>query len=54
MVIIVVLGVMGGRWLDNRMENETPWWTLVGVILGITGALYYLFKGVRAGMKNDL
>lgn len=28
-----------GYWLDKKMENQTPWFTLVGALLGITGGL---------------
>lgn len=50
MVIIVVAMILGGRWLDQKVENETPWYTLAGAILGIFAALYYLFKEVRSNL----
>jgi ATP synthase protein I len=53
MVVVVVLGILGGRWLDSKVENETPWWTVGGALFGIFGAMFYLFKEVKAGMNED-
>ena len=47
MVVGMVLFILGGRWLDNELELATPWFTVLGVFLGVTGALWLLFKETR-------
>lgn len=47
MVVALVLFILGGRWLDRILHLATPWFTLLGVLLGITGALWFLFQETR-------
>lgn len=47
MVAMLVLFVIGGRWLDGRLQLHTPWFTVLGVFIGIIGALWFLFHEVR-------
>ncbi len=35
----IVLGVVGGKWLDGRFGTE-PVFTLIGVFIGLAAALY--------------
>jgi F0F1-type ATP synthase assembly protein I len=37
--ICIVLGVLGGRWLDERF-GTAPWFALIGTFLGLAAALY--------------
>ena len=41
---VILAGVLGGRWLDGRIGWEFPALTLLGALLGITGAMLFLFK----------
>lgn len=34
----------GGMKLDEYQENETPGWTIVGAMVGVTAAMYYVIK----------
>jgi hypothetical protein len=43
--------VLGGRWLDGRIGWEFPALTLLGALLGITGAMLFLFK--ETGRKEQ-
>lgn len=47
MMMGMVLFILGGRWLDKTLALATPWFTVVGVFLGIAGALWLLFKETR-------
>jgi len=47
---VILAGVLGGRWLDGRIGWEFPALTLLGALLGITGAMVFLFK--ETGRKN--
>ncbi len=39
----VGLGILVGRWLDNRY-GWTPWGLLIGVMLGLAAGMYLLIK----------
>ena len=39
----IVLGVLGGLWLDNKF-NTTPILVIVGLILGVIVAFYGVYR----------
>lgn len=41
----VVIGALGGRWLDVKLDTE-PWLLLSGSLLGIVAGFYHFFKVV--------
>ena len=43
----VILGLVVGKWLDNRY-HWAPWGVLVGVLIGLASGMYLL---IRDGMK---
>ena len=47
----IVLGVLGGRWLDRRLATE-PWWTIAGAVLGIGAGFWSFFRTVL-GRKDE-
>jgi hypothetical protein len=47
---VILAGVLGGRWLDGRIGWKFPALTLLGALLGITGAMLFLFK--ETGRKD--
>jgi len=46
MAAIIVLGALGGKWLDGYMGNEFKVWTLVLTIVAVAVALYYFIKDI--------
>jgi len=42
----IILGVVGGRWLDTRFDSE-PLWLIVGLVLGIVVAFYGVYAMLR-------
>jgi len=44
MVAFLALGILGGRWLDGKVPVKFPLFTLLGVLFGLVGALWFLFK----------
>ena len=44
--IAIILGIVGGLWLDNRM-GTLPLFTLLGVLLGTVAAFYGLYRMVE-------
>jgi ATP synthase protein I len=50
MGLSVVLGLLGGRWLDAQFGTK-PWLSITGVLLGISAAFLALFRVSRALLK---
>lgn len=50
----IILGVVGGRWVDGKLNSE-PFWTIAGLILGIIVAFYGVYNMLRPFMdgKNN-
>jgi F0F1-type ATP synthase assembly protein I len=50
--LVAAVGVFTGLgiWLDRKLET-TPWLTLVGVVLGMTGGFISFFKTVLGKRK---
>jgi len=49
----IILGILGGRWLDNKFNNGEPLWIIVGLILGILVAFYGLYNMLRPFIGNN-
>jgi len=49
--ICIVLGVVGGLWLDNKF-NTRPILVIVGLILGIVVAFYGVYTMLRPFIRN--
>jgi len=50
LAVPVLLGVLGGYWLDRHLGTP-PWFLLLGGVLGLGLALYQFFKTV-SGMQK--
>lgn len=54
LVVAVGLFVGLGIWLDRRLGNRVPWFTMLGALVGMTGGFISFFKtvlGKRNGRK---
>ena len=49
--ICIVLGVMGGLWLDNKF-NTKPILVIVGLIFGIVVAFYGTYRMILPSINN--
>ncbi len=47
----IILGVVGGRWLDTRFGSE-PLWLIVGLLLGVVVAFYGVYTMLRPFLDN--
>ena len=47
MGVIISLGVFLGNYLDSKVNNQTPWWTLLLSIFSLSVAFYQVFKTIR-------
>ncbi len=41
--IMFVVGILGGRWLDEQMD-ASPLFLLLGLILGLVGSAYVFYR----------
>jgi len=46
MVVILLLFVYGGKWLDAHFETPKPYYTTGLALVGITLALYVPLRGL--------
>lgn len=48
----IILGVLGGRWLDGKLNSE-PFWIIAGLLLGIIVAFYGVYNMLKPFMGNN-
>lgn len=54
LVISTFIGFAIGWFLDNKLFNTSPWFTIIFLILGITAGFKYLFKiAKKIGNNKD-
>jgi len=44
MVVIIVVGLLVGRWLDSRFSTSKPWFTGVVTIASVFVSMYVAVK----------
>lgn len=49
---VIVLGVVAGLWLDDRLNNTFPALGIAGLFLGIVVAFYGVYRMLIPLMKN--
>ncbi len=49
--ICIVLGVVGGLWVDTKLGTE-PAFMIAGLILGIVAAVYGVYQMLLPLLKN--
>lgn len=49
--VSLALLVGGGVWLDTRL-NSAPWWTIIGLVLGLIAAGYQLYELTLVSRKD--
>jgi F0F1-type ATP synthase assembly protein I len=47
----VVVGLIGGRWLDNKLNTE-PFLTVLGMVLGVAAGFRSLYRTTRQEQKR--
>ena len=48
MFVCVLIGVLGGGWLDKKL-GSSPWFLLVGAILGSLAAIKHVLDQLKKG-----
>jgi hypothetical protein len=47
MALFVVILTLAGRWIDQFFTFKFPIFTIVGVFIGLIGAMYYMIKQLK-------
>jgi len=47
----IIGGILGGRWLDGKMDSA-PLWLLVGLVLGLITAVYGTYRMLKPFLKD--
>jgi ATP synthase protein I len=47
----VVFGILGGRWLDSKL-NTSPYLTVLGMVLGVAAGFRSLYRTTRQEQKR--
>lgn len=48
----IILGIVGGRWLDSKFNSE-PLWLIIGLLLGIVVAFFGVYAMLRPLMNGN-
>jgi len=48
----IILGIVGGRWLDTKL-NTDPLWLIIGLILGIAVAITGTYNMLKPFIENS-
>ena len=43
----ILIGVFGGQWLDTQVAMDFPLFTLIGSMLGVGSALYFIIRTTK-------
>ena len=47
----LVVFAFAGKWLDHKVGNTTPWFTLLGIVLAISATTIWLTKKLKQYIK---
>lgn len=53
MAVLIILAAYGGKWLDEKLENETPGWTITLILFAIFVSLYQVIRAVIKFTDKD-
>jgi len=50
--LCILMGVAGGRWLDEKLNTKPPFLVIVGLILGIIIAFYGVYRMILPNINR--
>ena len=53
MGVLILAAAYGGKWLDEKQENNVAVWTIVLVLIAIFASLYQIIREVIKISKDD-
>lgn len=48
MLVYIIGGVYFGKYLDTKLQSETPWMTIIFSLIGVFAGLYKVIKEVSS------
>lgn len=42
MAVVIAAGVFGGQYFDEKMNNASPWMTIILSLVGVAAAIYFV------------
>ena len=48
---MIILGILGGHWLDNKLNTE-PVFLIIGLVFGIAFAFFGVYNTIKPIMDN--
>jgi ATP synthase protein I len=51
LALSTVVGLLGGRWLDQKLETD-PLLTVIGLVLGVVAGFRSLYAALRASQQS--
>ena len=48
----IILGIVGGRWLDTKFDTD-PLWLIIGLVLGIVVAVMGTYNMLKPFLENN-
>lgn len=49
--VAIVLGLLGGHWLDRRWHTE-PWLMIAGLLVGVVAGFRELYRMAKLALKD--
>ncbi len=53
MGVIILLGVLLGKWIDEKQQNSTPVFTIILSLFSVFVALYHVIRQVKNISKQN-
>lgn len=44
MAVVIAVGVFGGQYFDEKLNNQSPWLTIVLSLAGVAMAIYFVIS----------
>ena len=44
LALSVIAGLLVGQYFDKKLKTDTPWFTLLGLVLGLIAVINILFR----------
>lgn len=52
LALSVVVGMLGGRWLDGKLSTA-PWLMLLGLVLGVIAGFRSIYRSLRKQLHDS-
>lgn len=53
LVLSILIGVLGGRWLDDRYAGGRGWITILGLVVGVYAGFRQVFRAAKQMQRES-